>query len=152
MVALLDPLSDAYLREIAGHFAAQDLPYPPPLPGQTTPAQLARGQALVERGDAARGLPACSACHGAAMTGALPAFPGLLGLPRDYLLGQFGAWKTGLRQAVGPDCMAQVMQRLTDDDIGALAAWLAAQPVPAGARPAAPHAQPLPLDCGSGPR
>ena len=28
MVALLDPLSDAYLREIAGHFAAQDLGRP----------------------------------------------------------------------------------------------------------------------------
>ncbi len=152
MVALLDPLSDAYLREIAGHFAAQDLPYPPPPPSPATPAQLARGQLLVERGDAAHGLPACSACHGAAMTGALPAFPGLLGLPRDYLLGQFGAWKTGLRQAAAPDCMARVVQRLTDDDIGALAAWLAAQPLPAGARPAAALPQPLPQDCGSGTR
>lgn len=152
MVALLDPLSDAYLREIAAHFAAQDLPYPPPVTSPATPAQLARGQALVERGDTARGIPACTACHGAAMTGALPAFPGLLGLPRDYLLGQFGAWKTGLRRAVAPDCMAQVVQRLSDDDIGALAAWLSAQPVPAGARPVALLPQALPLNCGSGTR
>ncbi|MGE5115265.1 MAG: c-type cytochrome, partial [Betaproteobacteria bacterium] len=32
MTALLDPLSDAYLREIAEHFAALEIPYPPPQP------------------------------------------------------------------------------------------------------------------------
>src|SRR6188472_4206260 len=32
MTRLLDPLSDAYLLEIANHFAALDLPYPPPRP------------------------------------------------------------------------------------------------------------------------
>ena len=32
----------------------------------------------------------CASCHGAAMTGVAPAVPGLLGLPRDYVLAQFG--------------------------------------------------------------
>ena len=146
---LLDPLSDAYLRDIARHFASLDLPYPPPPPSTAAPAQLARGEALVRRGDPARDLPACTACHGAAMTGVQPAVPGLLGLPRDYLIGQLGAWQTGLRKAHAPDCMAQVAQRLAAPDIAAVAAWLAAQPLPANPHPAPATTEPQPLRCGS---
>ena len=146
---LLDPLSDAYLRDIARHFASLDLPYPPPPPSTATPAQLARGEALVRRGDPARDLPACNACHGAAMTGVQPAVPGLLGLPRDYLIGQLGAWQTGLRKAHAPDCMAQVAQRLAAPDIAAVAAWLSAQPLPANPHPAPATTEPQPLRCGS---
>jgi cytochrome c553 len=79
----------------------------------------------------------------------LPAVPGLLGLPRDYLIGQLGAWRTGGRRAVTPDCMAQISHLLTPGDIGAVAAWLAAQPVPAGHRPEAASAAPAPLACGA---
>jgi cytochrome c553 len=33
------------------------------------------------------------------MTGVAPHIPGLLGLPRDYLNAQLGAWKAGQRRA-----------------------------------------------------
>lgn len=145
---LLDHLSDDYLRAIAQHFGSLDLPYPPPLPPQADAAALARGEALVRQGDPARELPACTACHGTSMTGTLPAVPGLLGLPRDYLIGQLGAWQTGLRKAFAPDCMAQVAQRLSPTDIAAVASWLAAQPLPADTHPAPPATAPLPLRCG----
>lgn len=145
---LLDTLSDDYLRVIARHFGSLDLPYPPPLPPQGDAATLARGEALVRRGDHGRELPACITCHGEAMTGTLPAVPGLLGLPRDYLIGQLGAWRTGLRKAFAPDCMAHVAQALAPDDIGAVASWLAAQPLPAETHPAPPPSRPLPLRCG----
>lgn len=145
---LLDTLSDDYLRVIARHFGSLDLPYPPPLPPQGDAATLARGEALVRRGDPGRELPACITCHGEAMTGTLPAVPGLLGLPRDYLIGQLGAWRTGLRKAFAPDCMAHVAQALAPDDIGAVASWLAAQPLPAETHPAPPPSRPLPLRCG----
>ena len=82
------------------------------------------------------------------MTGLAPSVPGLLGLPRDYLNAQLGAWRSGQRRALPPDCMAQVAQRLSPEDIGAVSAWLAAQPVPAhAAAPPAPST-PLPLACG----
>lgn len=135
MADLLAHMSDDYLDEIAAYFAALDLPYPAPPRSEATAAQLARGQALVRQGDPARGLPACVECHGQAMTGIAPFVPGLLGLPRDYLLGQFGAWREGLRQARAPDCMAQISQRLSPQDVSALAAWLASQPVPPGPVP-----------------
>lgn len=148
---LLDHLSDDVLRAAALYFSGLDLPYPPPLPPQADAATLARGAALVRQGDAARELPACTACHGASMTGTLPAVPGLLGLPRDYLIGQLGAWQTGLRKAFAPDCMAHVANKLSPTDIGAVAGWLAAQPLPADTHPAPAPARPLPLRCGVAP-
>jgi cytochrome c553 len=152
MTYLVEHMSDDYLRDIAGHFAALELPYPPPQPPAGDAQALARGQALVQHGDPQRNIPACVACHGAAMTGVAPGMPGLLGLPRDYLVGQFGNWRNGLRRAAAPDCMAQITQRLSTQDIGDLASWLAAQPLPADPRPAASVPLPLPLACGSGPR
>lgn len=150
MTYLVEHLGDAYLREIAGYFAGLDLPYPVPSAAAASPAELQHGQQLVQHGDAARRLPACVQCHGTQLTGALPAIPGLLGLPRDYLIAQFGNWRTGQRKAAAPDCMAQMAEKLTPDDIAAVASWLASQPVPQPAHPASGIAQPLPLDCGSG--
>jgi cytochrome c553 len=149
MGGLIENLSDAYLREIAEHFASLDLPYPAPQVPATPAAASARGEALVRLGDAARRIPACVQCHGDAMTGTLPAVPGLLGLPKDYLMSQLGAWRGGLRKATAPDCMALVATRLSPEDIGAVATWLASQPVPTHAKPAAPSPLPMPLDCGT---
>lgn len=150
MTYLVEHLSDAYLHEIAGHFATLDLPYAPPLPAQAPAAVLAQGERLVRQGDAARELPACTRCHGERMTGAEPAIPGLVGLPRDYLLAQFGAWRNGQRRAAAPDCMATIAQRLRPDEITALASWLAAQQPPAAGTPKVAAQAPLPMDCGSG--
>lgn len=148
MSYLLDHMSEAYLRDIAAHYAGLDLPYPTPLPPAVPPAVLARGEQLVRQGDPARGLPACKDCHGARMTGVAPAVPGLLGLPRDYLIGQLGAWQTGLRKAFEPDCMARIARQLAPADVSAVASWLAAQPVPVPAHPQVAAARPMPMDCG----
>ena len=151
MVTLVSPLTDDYLQDIARHFAALDLPYANPPPPSEPAAVLARGRMLAMQGDAARGVPACSACHGSALTGVLPATPGLLGLPRDYLVGQLGGWITGQRRAHAPDCMAQVARRLDGGDVTAVSAWLAAQPVPVPGGAVLPAPGPLPLRCGSVP-
>ena len=137
MTGMVDPLSDAYLMEIARHFAALELPYPAPAPTSAPPALLRRGEVLARQGDAARGVPACAQCHGIRLTGVAPDIPGLLGLPRDYLNAQLGAWQTGERRAHAPDCMAQIARRMDAADVSAVAAWLAAQPVPVPSGPAA---------------
>ena len=149
MTYLVTNLPDAYLREIAAYFAAQHPPYPPPQAASTTPEMLERGRQLATRGDVAKNIPACTACHGSALTGVAPAIPGLLGLPRDYLISQFGAWQISARQATAPDCMAEITKRLSPDDVSAVISYLAAQPVPANAAPAVSAAGKLPLDCGS---
>lgn len=151
MTGLLHTLTDDYLHEIADHFSRLDPPYPPPTRSTLRAAVLSHGEQLVRRGDAARELPACDRCHGSALTGVAPAIPGLLGLPRDYLAAQLAGWKSGIRQAHAPDCMAQIARRLTADDIQAVAQWLAAQAADGGGKPAAALDRPLPARCGGVP-
>jgi cytochrome c553 len=156
MTWMVTPLSDDYLREIAGYFAAQ-APAAHSSPSARTElalAQAERGRRLVQHGDPASKVPACVACHGARLTGALPAIPGLLGLPRDYINAQFGAWRNGTRRAHAPDCMGTIAARLSLDDVAAVSGWLASEPVPqaaSDAQPAATVPRPLPLACGSAP-
>ncbi len=155
MTRMVDLLSDAYLLEIAQHFAALDVPYPAPARPATPPPAplLAQGRDLVLHGNPTTRLPACVQCHGERLTGALPDVPGLLGLPPDYLIAQLGGWRTGQRRAHEPDCMASVVQRLSDREAHAIVSWLALQPVPADAsparrQPAVPPGAPT-LECGS---
>jgi cytochrome c553 len=144
MAGLLEPLSDGYLFEIAQHFASLDLPYPAPQPTTAATELLQRGRELAMKGDPELRVPACTSCHGKALTGVLPNVPGLLGLPRDYLNAQLGAWRTGQRRALAPDCMAEIARRLAPEDLSAVTAWLAAEPLPRDTKPAAAHEPPPP--------
>ena len=151
MTHLLDPLSDPYLLEIAQFFAGLDVPYPAPTRSPLPDAVLERGKLIATGGDAARDLPACAQCHGAAFTGVLPNTPALVGLPRDYLNAQLGAWRSGQRRAHAPDCMADIARRLSPEDLAAVVGWLSSQPVTGGGKPAAslPLPQPPAIACGS---
>jgi len=149
MTQLIANMSDAYLMEIAGYFANLDLPYAPVSPSTAPSAELERGRVLVVEGDAKLKVPACVQCHGQKMTGVAPAVPGLLGLPKPYLLGQFGAWRTSLRKARSPDCMNEIGRRLSIEDLRAVVSYLSALPVPADSHPATSLPAPLPLECGS---
>src|SRR6516165_10168072 len=132
---LLEYLPDAYLQKIAEYFAALR-----PLPAQQTAtdvgsAVLARGRSLVTDGDQARGVPACSGCHGPKLTGMEPGIPGLVGLRKTYISAQLGAFRYGTRTAAKPDCMQLVAAGLTESDVTAVAAWLASLPIPADPSP-----------------
>ena len=151
MANLLAPLTDDYLREIAAHFSQLELPYPASQPATGSVDALTRGETLVTKGDATLRVPACIQCHGAALMGVAPSVPALIGMPRDYLNAQLGAWRAGNRHAMPPDCMAEVAKKLAPDDISALSQWLAAQTVPVGAKPAASLPAALPLPCGGVP-
>jgi cytochrome c553 len=141
-------LTPDYMREIAEYFAAQEVPYArSPMP-RIAPAALKRGEELATRGDPARQIPPCAACHGTQLTGVQPNVPGLVGLPYDYISSQLGSWRTKTRATVAPDCMAEIANRLSVDDISAVSAWLAGRELPADM-----HAQPAgsitpPLHCG----
>lgn len=154
MGVLFDHLNDAYLREIAAHFASLALPATPSAatPGTASPAQLARGAQLVSQGDRASGIPACASCHGAALTGVAPSVPGLLGLPQAYVVAQLAAWRDGQRRTLAPDCMAQISRRLGASDLSAVAAYLARQPLPSAGKPALAFAAAPTMDCAGPPR
>ena len=141
-------LSPAYMREIAEYFAAQEVPYArSPMPRLPADA-LSRGEQLVMHGDPARQVPACAACHGSQLTGVQPNIPGLVGLPYDYISSQLGSWRTQTRAMAAPDCMAQIANRLSAEEISAVSAWLAARELPADMHAQAPGSVTPPLHCG----
>lgn len=150
MSHLTQHMSDDYLRDIARYFSALDLPNPAAPAHGMSARQQQTAEQLVFKGVPERQIPACASCHGSSMAGRLPAMPGLLTLPADYLIAQLGAWRTGLRAAAVPDCMADVAKRLTNEEVSAVARWLSAQSLPTGTKPEVGSAQPLPVHCGSG--
>jgi len=149
---LLEYIPDAYLQKMADHFAALR---PPPLAQSVSDASgalLTRGRSIVADGDPAHGVPACSRCHGPALTGMEPAIPGLVGLHASYISAQLGAWRYGTRTAPSPDCMQIVAASLTESDVTAVAAWLSSVPIPADPSPVPHGTLPMPLTCGSEPK
>ena len=142
-------LPDAYLREMAEHYAKLRPPFARRDPGNVDPALLARGEALVKTGDPQKTIPACAACHGAGLTGMQPGIPGLVGLRPTYLTAQLTAWKVGERKAAEPDCMKRIANRLTESDIAAVSAWLARQEPPQDPSPESANLVRMPFACGS---
>lgn len=147
MSVLLQPLNDAMLARLAGHFAAQNVPYPSPVQPSLPETDGQRARKLVFEGDTELSIPACTACHGRLLTGVEPIVPSLLGLPVDYVVAQLGAWRTGHRRSHQPDCMAIVARRLPVEDVGRVARWLASQPIPDPSTAAVRQQGRWPIEC-----
>ena len=86
------------------------------------------GQRLFRGGDAARGIPACLACHGPAGNGNPgPAYPHVGGQWQEYTARRLEEYRTGTTQEKDPthfNIMAQVANRLTDQEIQSLATFM----------------------------
>lgn len=131
MALLLEGLPDQYLREMAAYFASLQQAFPPPEPMSLSSSEIKLAHRLITQGDAARKIPGCIECHGKDLMGTAPYIPGLLGLPRVYIIAQFGNWQNGgLMRGQTSDCMSEIAKQLSTDEAGAIATWLAAQPVP----------------------
>ena len=142
-------LPDAYLRDMAEHYAKLRPPFVKPAPPTADAAALARGKALVVTGDPAKTIPACAACHGKGLTGMEPGIPGLVGLRQTYIVGQLTSWRTGERGAAEPDCMKRIAARMSDADVTAVATWLATQAAPTDPSPESSNLVRMPFACGS---
>nr|WP_225984952.1 c-type cytochrome [Noviherbaspirillum aerium] len=146
---LLAYLPDEYLMKMAQYYADAREPYENPGPPAVSQSVLMRGQTLVTKGDPGKNIPACATCHGTNLSGREPGIPGLIGLRPDYISAQLGAWRYGTRTAIAPDCMQLIAARMTEEDVAAASAWLAAMPIPANTEPAKQSSERLPLACGS---
>ena len=151
MTWLVQFADDTYLREIAGHYAAETPRSRAADTGAEALSEERRKKAedLVQHGDPARGVPACMECHGKSLTGLEPGIPALLALPADYIVAQFGSWRTGIRHGVTPDCMHDIANAISADDIRAVATWLSQQSNSESARPAPAGSFTPPKACGS---
>ena len=145
-------LPESYLREIAEHFSKLQPPFAAQDVAPAEPAMISRGQTLVVTGDDSKGIPSCAACHGERLTGMEPGIPGLVGLRPTYIIAQLTRWQVGDRHAANPDCMKRIARRLSNEDISAVAAWLARQKQPKDLSPESSNVIRMPLACGSQPR
>lgn len=87
-----------------------------------------RGKLLAEVGDTARGVQACVECHGVGGVGS-PAYPYLAGQYLGYLNSSMNAWRDGIRNNDPHGKMPGIAKGLKPEDIAALAAYYAAQPL-----------------------
>jgi cytochrome c553 len=142
-------LPDAYLREIAEHFAKQRPAFAAREETKPDPSVFARGAIIATAGDGGKQIPACVTCHGAGLTGMEPGIPGLVGLRPAYIVGQLTRWRVGDRRAAEPDCMKRIATRLSETDVFAVATWLSVQEPPHDPSPASSNLLRMPLACGS---
>lgn len=124
MAPMAAPLSDADMRDLGAYFAAQ-----PASAGVASEAAVAIAQPLYRGGDAARGIPACAACHlpdGAGVASA--GYPHLGGQHATYAASRLKAYRSAGQQkdVEGGNfgVMAAVAARLSDEEITALASYI----------------------------
>lgn len=115
MAAMLSPED---MVSVAAYFSRQT---PPPPAGSN--AELAKaGEALYRYGNASKGLPACTGCHGPNGAGIPDQYPRLAGQYPDYVYAQLKAFSAYERNHI---MMNGVASRLTDSEMKAVAEYLA---------------------------
>src|SRR5690606_36963146 len=86
------------------------------------------GEKLFRGGDAARGIPACLACHGPSGAGNPgPAYPALHGQDSAYVVRRLEEYRAGTSTYQAPahfDLMASVAKSLTDEEIRSLGSYV----------------------------
>jgi cytochrome c553 len=123
MAATLSPQD---MADLAAYFEKQAL-----VGLEADPTLAEAGQKLYRGGDAARGIPACLACHGPNGRGNGPArWPQIRSQQPSYAMAQLRNYAAKTRYAggatlpPGAEMMGDVAKRLSEDDIKALSAYL----------------------------
>jgi cytochrome c553 len=120
MAPLIGTLKKQQIRAMAAHFATQS-----PARGAVENSELAgRGKVLYEEGNRKTGVPGCVGCH---LPGAVGSerYPRLAGQRQGYTVQQLTEFKSGARSNDRAHVMRAVAGRLTDDEIKAVAEYLA---------------------------
>ncbi|WP_312411954.1 c-type cytochrome [Comamonas sp.] len=84
-----------------------------------------KGAWLVERGRMQEGIPACNSCHGPGGAGVGAHFPAIAKLSAGYMQAQIDAWKKGSRPPGPLGLMEGIAQKLSSDDVNAIAQYYA---------------------------
>lgn len=89
------------------------------------PGSIAKGEALVKAGGSGATV-ACATCHGADLKGVGP-IPGIAGRSPSYVVRQLYDIQQGTRAGAMSALMKPAVEKLTGDDMNAIAAYLATQ-------------------------
>jgi cytochrome c553 len=129
MKPILDTVNEADFKDIAVFFAAQT-----PAGLEADPSYWKAGEKLYRKGDAARGIPACTACHGPIGRGNMDAaYPALRAQHSVYTVKQLNDYSKDARypgataqKPATPNAviMATIAKRLTAEDIRDVASYV----------------------------
>lgn len=119
MSVIAQQLSQRQMVDLAGYFAHDRAFH---ALGVRWPNPDAAAQTLAVRGDPARNLPACDACHGKAAGGPTET-PTLAGQQQEYILRQLQLYASGERRNDVYGRMRAVAKKLTPDEAARLAAY-----------------------------
>jgi cytochrome c553 len=120
MLGMATPLSAEDMRDVAAYYAGQK----PRASGAKNKDLVGKGQKLYRAGNAASGVPACSACHGPNGAGIPSQYPRLSGQLVDYTAAQLKAFKAGERANDANQMMRMIAARLTEQEIAAVAEYV----------------------------
>jgi cytochrome c553 len=115
-------LSDKEAENVSAYYAAQKAPV---TAMKVDEGVLKEGKRLVELGDWDKTIPACVKCHGPGARGVGKDFPALAGQHASYIEAQLNAWKKGTRKGDPEQLMKGIADRLSMDQIKAVADYLA---------------------------
>jgi cytochrome c553 len=128
MKPLAGTLSDQDIADVAVYYEAQTVSGL-----EADPSYWKAGSDLYRRGDKARNIPACIACHGPAGRGNLAAgYPALRAQESEYVKSQLEAYASGARytgtnvatEDPNSVMMSTIAKRLTADDVRDLASYV----------------------------
>jgi cytochrome c553 len=132
MAGQLDNMSDEDIADIAAYFASQSNNG-----GQADAELVPLGQKVYRAGVSARGVAACTACHGPRGSGNAPAgFPALAGQHADYIADQLRRFRIGSENSLEQNpggrtndgdgaMMRDVAAGMSDNQIKAVASYIA---------------------------
>ncbi|SDN67913.1 Cytochrome c553 [Halomonas shengliensis] len=126
MMPFANMLDDQQIADVAAYYS--QLPATQGDGGDVDEAVLARGEQIAMRGDWDEYIVSCKSCHGPGNQGVGGTFPGIAGQHAGYIESQLRAWQAGERSNDPQNLMGAIAQRMSDEDITAVAAWLASQP------------------------
>ncbi|WP_100640871.1 c-type cytochrome [Marinobacter salexigens] len=126
MMPFVNMLNEQQIQDVAAYYASLPATQGKGSEGADE-ATLKRGQQLAERGDWSDYIVSCKSCHGPDNQGAGDVFPGISGQHAGYIKAQLQAWKAGARKNDTQDLMGSIARRMSEDDIHAVAVWLASQ-------------------------
>ncbi|ARP97024.1 c-type cytochrome [Bordetella genomosp. 13] len=121
---LMSTIAKGLAPEEIGNLARYYGSLPKPALQATTGPQAAR--MLDVQGDNGRALPACANCHGLQGSGEGALLPRLAGQPKGYFVDQMNAFRGGQRANDDVGVMRAFAQRLTPEEIQALADYYSA--------------------------
>lgn len=124
-------LAEADIAWLARHYASNGGKSGNP----AAPASNSGGEAIFLRGVPEHGVPACIACHSANAAERDPAYPALLGQHAGYIETQLALYRDGKRRMTAEaQLMSTIANRMTDEQMQAVASYLAARPPSATGR------------------